>query len=171
MKTRKGITLILTTLLLGAGILFNNIEDELPTNPLKEYSFRSLDRDLYITFHHSATKGQSIEEIATYHVEQKGWPGIAYHFAINWEGDVFQLQKLDEITYHSKGRNTESIGIVFVGNFQEKDLPDVAVESAECLVMGLKESLNIVGVRGHRDVRATLCPGDFAYSKIKYLFE
>ena len=163
--------IIVGTLLVTAGITFTNIESELPQHPIKEYRFRSLDRDLYITFHHSATKGKTLQDIATYHVEEKGWPGVAYHFAINWKGDVFQLQKLEEITYHSKGHNTESIGVVFIGNYQEIELPDVAVESAECLIMGLKESLNIIGVRGHKDVRNTLCPGKFAYDKLEHLFK
>jgi hypothetical protein len=160
----------LIAVLTAAGVGYVNIEDDLAEHPVKEYKFRSLDRPLYITFHHSATKGQSLREIAEYHVEERGYPGIAYHFAINWEGQVFQLQDLEEITYHSKGRNTESIGVVFVGNYQERDLPDEAVVSAELLVQGLRKSLDIVGVRAHRDVRATLCPGDSAYSKIRHLF-
>jgi len=170
MKNNIKITAAIVAMLFGAGIGYTNLEDSLPEHPIKEYRFRSLERDLYVTFHHSATSGQSLNEIATYHVEKKGWPGVAYHFAINWEGEVFQLQKLEEITYHSKGHNTESIGIVFVGNFQEKQLPDKAVESAECLLAALNESLNIIGVRPHRQVRATLCPGDFADNKLKYLY-
>jgi len=170
MNKWKVITAIVA-MLTAAGIGYIDISNDLPEHPIKEYKFRSLDRPLYITFHHSATKGQSLNEIAKYHVEKKGWPGIAYHFAINWKGEVFQLQDLDEITYHSQGHNTESIGIVFVGNFQEKDLPDEACESAQKLVEGLESSLNIVGVRGHRDVKATLCPGDSAYAKIKHLFK
>lgn len=158
-------------MLTAGGISYINIENNLPSHPLKEYNFRSLDRPFYVVFHHTATKGATLSKIAKYHVEKKGWPGIAYHFAINWKGDVFQLQKLDEITYHSKGHNAESIGIVFVGNFQEKDLPIKAVKSAEALLQGLEKTLNIVGVKGHRDIRATLCPGDYAYKKIKHLFK
>tara|TARA_R110001632_G_scaffold71644_1_gene166135 strand:- start:2616 stop:3131 length:516 start_codon:yes stop_codon:yes gene_type:complete len=170
MINKKNALIFILSFLSIGGISYFNIEDELPVHKTKKYKFRSLDRPLYITFHHTATKGNTLKQIANYHVEQRGFPGIAYHFAINSKGEVFQLQQIDEISYHSKGRNTESLGIVFIGNYQDDDLSKEAIRSGETLVNALKESLCIIGVRGHRDVRNTLCPGDKAYQKIKYLF-
>lgn len=170
MKPNSKIAALIVSFLIGAGVTYYNVEDQLPVSPLTEYKFRSLDKPLYVTFHHTAAENLDLKNIATYHVEQKGWPGIAYHFAIDPQGQVFQLQKLEEITYHSAGHNTGSIGVVFLGNFQNKHLSKEAVDSAECLLMGLDEALTIKGVRGHRDVRATLCPGDYAYADLQYLF-
>ena len=80
-----------------------------------EFKIRSLDRPLYITLHHTATKGQTLKQIANGHIE-RGFPEIAYFAAINWEGEMFQINEIDEISWHDSGQNTNSIGIVFVGN-------------------------------------------------------
>jgi N-acetyl-anhydromuramyl-L-alanine amidase AmpD len=57
--------------------------------------------------------------------------------------------------------NQQGIGIVLVGNF-EKDAPTTAqMNAAKSLVRTLKAAYHISAqnVLGHRDVRATECPG------------
>lgn len=165
----RKIALLLSAMMV-ATLGVNNLTEDLPKNPDgSEFKIRSLDQPMYITIHHTATKGQSLKQIAQGHIE-RGFPGIGYFAAINWEGQMYQLNDIDQISWHDSGENLRSIGIVLVGNFQERDLPDKAVESLEVLIDFLEDHLNIVGVRGHRDTSATLCPGDYAYAKIKHLF-
>ncbi len=164
-KTTAAIIALLLATVLGV----NNLTESLPRNPDgSKFKIRSLDRPLYITLHHTATKGQTLQQIAKGHIE-RGFPEIAYFAAINWEGDMFQMNEIDEISWHDSGQNTNSIGIVFVGNYEEIDLPDEAVKSAEKLIEFLEDHLNIIGVRYHGQTSSTLCPGKYAIKKIKYL--
>lgn len=169
MRDNWKISAMLSLMLVGAGFGYYYVEDELPKHPEKEYKFRSLEGEFEIFTHHSATEDQSLEQMAEYHIS-KGWGGIAYHFAVIENGDVKQTESLNKITYHTKGHNTKGISIMLVGNFQEREVPDIMIESVECLIQGLEQSLNIVGVGGHRNVRNTLCPGDYATEQLKHLY-
>ncbi len=165
-KIISGVLGVLGTVFLTMGVV--NLKDDLPKSSTKVYKKRSLDRPLYITFHHTASKGQSLKQIAQGHLH-RGFPEIGYCFAIGWDGTIYQLNDIDEISWHDSGNNTNSIGIVFVGNYHEKELPDAAFNSAKKLTDSLSKYLNIVGVRYHRKTSATLCPGQYAIKKIQPL--
>lgn len=168
MKNNKltSIGVVLLTIFSAMGVY--NYTNTLPKSDTKKYATRSLDRPLYITFHHTATKGQTIRQIAKGHLH-RGFPEIGYHFAIGWDGKIYQLNKIEEISWHDSGQNTNSIGVVFIGNYQEKKLPDKAYYAAKTLVDSLSRHLTIKGVRYHRMTSPTLCPGQYAIQKIKPL--
>ena len=67
--------------------------------------------------HHSATDDGSPEAYARYHVQTRGWPGIGYHFVIQKDGGIYQTNRLDTISYHVSGQNTNSIGICGTGKW------------------------------------------------------
>ena len=137
----------------------------------KHYRERSIEDSLYITVHHTAgSKFQSLESIAKYHVERRGWPEIAYHIAINYKGEVMFLNDIEERTYHAGGFNTTRIGVVLIGNY-ETDYPTEEMEKSLLAVTdALCLTLKIKGIEGHRDTKATLCPGTNAYNKFHYIF-
>ncbi|MFC5046889.1 peptidoglycan recognition family protein [Aquimarina hainanensis] len=165
-RTTKGILTVLAIVFASMGVV--NLTDSLPKNETKKYRKRSLDRPLYITYHHTASKGQSLKRIAQGHLH-RGFPEIGYCFAIGWDGKIYQLNDVNEISWHDSGNNTNSIGIVFVGNYHEKELPDAALQSAKRLQDSLSAYLNIVGVRYHRQTSPTACPGKYAIKKLKPL--
>jgi len=137
----------------------------------KHYQERNIEDSLYITIHHTAgSKNQSLESIAKFHVEMNGWPAIAYHIAINDDGDINFLNDIEERTYHDSGENTVSIGVVLVGNYEE-DLPsEDMIKSVKLVTDALCQSLKIKGIRAHRDTSPTLCCGINAYVKLKDVF-
>lgn len=46
----------------------------------------------------------------------RNWPRIVYHFVIEKDGAVEQVNALTDVTWHCKGQNTSSIGIMLVGD-------------------------------------------------------
>ncbi len=40
--------------------------------------------------------------------------GLAYHYLIDKDGEVYELQAPERMTYHAKGYNTDTIGCAFV---------------------------------------------------------
>ena len=87
-----------------------------------------------ITFHHSGDStpfyatsytdtARHLEMIRRYHTDPKSlggraWGDIAYHFAIDRTGQVWQLRSLKYQGSHVLGQNEANIGIVVLGNFE-----------------------------------------------------
>ena len=148
-------------------MILENVISKLPKHEHFSYGKRSLSEITQIIIHHSAGS-LTAEETARYHVEDRGWPGIGYHFIITPGGFVQMTNALDTISYHCKGENTKSIGICLQGNF-EQSVPFVSqIDALSELVRMLKELINPgLKVYGHRDKRATLCPGKHLYESIQ----
>ena len=135
----------------------------------KTYKDRDLDQPLTIFLHHTATsKTASIETINRIHLEND-WARVSYHFAIEDDGDILLLNDLTKLTWHTKGNNTKGISIVLIGNYENYKPSEAMSESTRGLIDVLcnELDLNIVSIKGHRDVRATLCPGKYAYEEFK----
>lgn len=71
---------------------------------------------------------------------------------------------------HTQDRNSFSLGIVLVGNFQNEELTDEGVADIAEGLDFLEDTGRLVkGVYptgGHRDLKSTACPGEHAYLRI-----
>ncbi|WP_142783339.1 peptidoglycan recognition protein family protein [Changchengzhania lutea] len=179
MKNRA-IALIIT-LMMGTGVTIFNYTGEdvvlesgetvktgtLPKHLTKAFKKRTLEKPLYITFHHTAgNKNQTVESIAKDQIK-RGFAEFAYHFAIYEDGSVYAVNDIEETTWHDSGQNTNSIGVVFVGNYETYLLSKEAYNSANQLSDALCKTFHIIGIRGHRDTSPTLCPGENVYKQLK----
>lgn len=92
-----------------------------------------------------------------------------YTFAITPAGLIFEGHPIDEIGAHTQGHNTIGAGIVFVGNYEHVAPTREMLEALTWLLhegvrRGWWRSAKLTG--GHRDTKATACPGDRAYALI-----
>lgn len=75
----------------------------------------------------------------------------------------------DTIGAHTGGRNSISLGLVLIGNFDITPLDDIAVqdlgEALRWLVHTGRLRPNFT-LKGHRDHKATACPGRHAYARL-----
>lgn len=150
--------------------------DEIPVVDLRgklpvdgQYDTRPIDGITHIIIHHSATKGQTIRSIAEFHVSARGWPAIAYHFAVGYDGKIFILHDIDEKTFHAQGWNTKAVGVCLIGNYQDREVPPEVIHSCERLVLMLREAYDIPYVLFHRDTKPTACPGSHAVEALQFL--
>jgi N-acetylmuramoyl-L-alanine amidase-like protein/LGFP repeat-containing protein len=144
--------------------------------------------------HHTAgsnsyTSAQSaglVRAIYAYHVRGRGWCDIGYSFLVDRFGRIFEGRyggiTLPVIGAHTGGYNTDSFGVSLMGTFTSTT-PTAAMMEATARVIAWKLDGNyrsphgtavLAGKRfnviaGHRDAKATDCPGARVYSRLPWL--
>lgn len=128
-----------------------------------------------ITIHHSAKESDGgddlhstgdvaevIKKIQTFHVRDKGWGDIGYHFLIDANGNVWQGRALDWQGAHAGGDdNIGNLGICLLGDFRTSPPTREALAALERLVDGLCDRHRIAHAKvfGHMKFAKTECPG------------
>ncbi|MCF7845817.1 MAG: N-acetylmuramoyl-L-alanine amidase [Candidatus Peribacteraceae bacterium] len=153
-----------------------------------------------IVIHHSAESGERdlngdnkfdkedaeiiVQAIYYYHTRTRGWGDIGYNFLVDPLGNIYEGRSGGDyvIGGHVYCANTQTIGVAFVGNFEDALPSGSALESGARLLGELanfydlpldqfadfhgKNTRNLVG---HRDYGATVCPGDALYGYLPTL--
>lgn len=159
---RAGINMAVAGGAIGYGSHFVDLRGKLPERQDIHYSVRNVNTIQGVVLHHSATKGQTISSMAQFHTEVRGWPGLAYHFAIGWDGTVYQCHDLSTISYHSAGYNQRTLGIVLIGNYQDRQMTEEMKGSLVELTSYLHDQYDLKYMWLHRDTKSTACPGQYA---------
>ena len=128
----------------------------------------------YIILHHSLNPSSSsygtyvIRNIQAYHMSSKGFNDIGYHYLISVKGVIYKGRPDTANGAHTKGKNSKSIGICIIGNFDEEDISDDAYVSLISLLCKLCKEHNILveNIKGHCDYARKTCPGKNLYSKL-----
>jgi hypothetical protein len=121
--------------------------------------------------HHTATDSGSVKSIDAEH-RKNHWLGIGYHFVIGngkgmGDGEIAPTfrwtQQLQGAHAGNAPYNELGIGVVLVGNFEERRPTVRQRAAARRLVLALQRQYHISADRvvAHRDVRNTKCPGKF----------
>lgn len=116
-----------------------------------------------IIVHHTASAADwTLEDIDAAH-RARGFSGVGYHFVIEATGLIRLGRPVPTMGAHAKGANRDSIGVVLVGAFHT---PDAVISSTQwaaavSVVRDLMRqwSLTVDDVYGHKETKATLCPG------------
>ena len=127
-----------------------------------------------IVVHHTAGNESSPETLRAVFKARFGVDYIGYHYAIFPDGSVAKDISDETIGIHNNGgrlNNTNSVGISLVGNFEEGEPTqaqlDKLVDIARKII--LKYTVSRENIVGHRDMKATACPGRNLYSKLPEL--
>ncbi|XP_063368590.1 peptidoglycan-recognition protein LB-like isoform X1 [Cydia amplana] len=132
----------------------------------------------YVTIHHTYIPAacftaeqckSAMRSIQTYHQDDQGWNDIGYNFAIGSDGAVYEGRGWSAVGAHAVGVNSQSIGIVFIGDYVSDLPPPKSLQAAKDLIaIGVKAgfispSYHLIA---HRQVSATECPGQSLYTEI-----
>lgn len=109
---------------------------------------------------------QKVAEIRRWHVEDRGWSDIGYHYLIDRDGKVVEGRALSRTGAHVKGHNTGTIGISLFGGhgssendaFEDNFTPAQGAALA-MLIVDLERQFGILKVSGHNEYAAKACPG------------
>ena len=123
----------------------------------------SATRPAWMEGHHLAAK---VAEIRRWHVQDRKWSDIGYHWLIDRDGQVAQGRLESRVGAHVAKHNTGSLGICLIGGhgsnaddqFHEHFTPaqDAALRK---LIADIKKRADITAIRGHNEVAAKACPG------------
>ena len=131
----------------------------------------------WIIVHCSATpEGRDVKasEIKRWHVEERGWSDIGYHWVIELDGNLEKGRHETKSGAHAKGFNSASIGVCYVGGVDSKMRPkdtrtDNQKITLKCLLKDLRKRYTKARIGGHCDVSSKDCPSFDAkteYAKI-----
>lgn len=137
---------------------------KLPVHPTRKYRTRELSMITRVVIHHSATPYYiKPEEIARFHVNGRGWPGIGYHYLVDHFGIIYKCWPASTVTYCVAQGNVPSLCVCLIGNFEEDKPTDKQLAAAAWLTREIVQAYGIKDVLGHREVPAqfTKCPGKF----------
>ena len=125
-----------------------------------------------IILHHSATKDSgsvSWNAIRRFHVEQNKWEDIGYHAGVELVTDAAGISHYemllgrtwDRTGAHTKGQNSQALGLCFVGDFDIKEPPkDQLLAGAKIVRMWMDlYNIPVHMIFGHRDFAQKSCPG------------
>lgn len=88
----------------------------------------------------------NIEIIRKWHVEERKWKDIGYHYVITKNGIIFCGRRLETAGAHCRGHNWDSIGICLTG---KKIFSEEQFEALRCLVNNLRLTLGTLPVFPH----------------------
>jgi len=116
----------------------------------------------YIVLHHAAAVSCTADDIHRWHLNN-GWVGMAYHFFVRKNGEVYRGRPIDTVGAHCEGYNSVSVGICAEGAYDDKDsmMPEAQKAEIRCLVAELKKVYKTAKVVRHKDLNATSCPGKY----------
>jgi uncharacterized protein with LGFP repeats len=144
--------------------------------------------------HHTAgsntyTSDQSaaiVRGIYAFHVKSRGWCDIGYNFLVDRFGRIFEGRyggiTLPVVGAHTENYNTDSFGVSLMGDFTTTEPSAAIMESAAKLLAWkldgnyrnpngtvVMNGTTLSVISGHRDTKATECPGSKVYAKLPAL--
>ncbi|XP_069003389.1 peptidoglycan recognition protein 5 [Embiotoca jacksoni] len=106
------------------------------------------------------------------HMNDRDFDDIGYNFLVGVDGTVFEGRGWGVAGAHAKGHNSDSLGIAFMGNFNNDTPNQDAISSVKRLLQGgVSQGFLHPGfvLLGHRDLGETECPGEKLYAALAQL--
>ena len=105
----------------------------------------------------------TVDEIRRWHVEEKNWSDIGYHWIVTLNGTLERGRPEHIQGAHAKGFNKNSIGLCYVGGVDKDMTPkDTRTKgqkkTLKCILEDLKDRYPNAEIIGHRDVSSKACP-------------
>lgn len=111
-----------------------------------------------------------IKAIQTDHKGRRNFSDIGYNFIVAGDGKVYEGRGFGLQGSHAPNYNRRSIGIVFLGNFESSAPSAQMLQNAKDLIALAQQGGHLRSdytLLGHRQTKATACPGTALYNEIK----
>lgn len=128
-----------------------------------------------ILVHHSAshdTEAMNSEAIRRYHIEERGWVDVGYHYLVENVHGVYVAvpgRSLGKPGAHCPGQNTVAIGVCLIGNFvaEAPSAAQLDKVSELCSELCLRFGIPVEEIHPHNRFRKTECPAKVPVQEIR----
>lgn len=108
------------------------------------------------------TPSQVAATIRRWHVQERGWDDIGYHYIVMPDGTLYPGRPTDRMGAHTYGYNRDTLGVLLIESRKIRSITnfsDYFTEAQRSTVSALLKRHHISFVKGHNDFARTLCPG------------
>lgn len=130
-----------------------------------------------ITVHHTGEHGnwadlpdvEIVQRIESYHRNEKDWAAIGYHFLVGKDGRIYEGRPVKYQGAHVSTQNENNLGISVIGDYTDHQPSARQLEALNAFLNDKRKAYGVGRARiyGHRDLHASLCPGDSLYAWVK----
>ncbi|XP_059476471.1 peptidoglycan-recognition protein SB1-like [Neocloeon triangulifer] len=132
----------------------------------------------YLIVHHGGFKkfcsthdecAKIVRYYQDFHMDDRGWDDIGYSYLIGEDGNIYEGRGWQRVGAHAPPYNNISIGVCFIGDFSDRLPNETALAALRSLIKCSISSnflMNNYTMLGHRQAKATLCPGDALFKEI-----
>lgn len=114
-----------------------------------------------------ATTAARVAEVKRWHIQDRGWKDIGYHWLIDRDGTVAVGRPVEQVGAHVQGHNTGTIGISLFGGDGSNEKDAFAKNFTFAQEVALRKLIADLRVRfpaitkvtGHNQYAAKACPG------------
>ena len=127
-----------------------------------------------LTVHHTGEHGswsdlpdtEIIQRIEAYHRNEKNWAAIGYHYLVGKDGRIYEGRPVMYQGAHVSTQNENNLGISVIGDFMNHLPSERQLASLSTFLndQRRKYGVGLGRVYGHRDLHASLCPGNALYA-------
>jgi hypothetical protein len=118
-----------------------------------------------VAIHHSAAllaANETMRSIQNEHMDVNGWADIAYHFAIDKDGVIYEGREIGVRGASVAGHNTGTIGVVVMGNFELESPLEVQLAALQSLLNWLARQYTLSHLAAHGEFNPeSVCPGKY----------
>lgn len=115
--------------------------------------------------HHSAgSTKDTVESIRYIHKDINKWGDIGYHYVLEIKDGKGYLKKGRSTSYNGAHAgvdyyNNNYLGLCVPGNYSVNEMPTQIYNDLLSACCTIIQKFNLTKVKGHREVKATQCPG------------
>ncbi len=122
-----------------------------------------------------------VRAIYKFHTVSRAWGDIGYNYLIDPLGNIYEGRYGGDgvIGAHVLCHNNGTIGVAIIGNYEHNEISEPAMDALVWLMAkkakqygidpegtGSFRGKNVANLLGHRDLRATACPGQALYNQL-----
>lgn len=119
--------------------------------------------ELLVVHHSASPRDTTIRDIRKWHIEERGWQEIGYHYVVHEDGSLHIGRPIHEKGAHAYGVNDISIGICLVGNNLDprEEWTRAQISTLFKVYEALKLLIPKISIVPHTEAGSTIteCPG------------
>ncbi len=164
-----------TTSLTTPNVIPRSAWAKMSTNTRRVDQMNGINR---ITLHHEGwevvnftdtnTTMSRLQHIQRFHMKERNWGDVGYHYIIDRAGRVWEARPLKYQGAHVADLNEHNVGIMLLGNFEKQSPSNIQLASAQSMISSIMGQYNVPvhRVYTHQELKPTQCPGRYLQPRL-----